>query len=288
MVLRVLSPRHLTKDKKSVNIRRKITAASLLVAVFVLFSVFVGSSKSTAQSSGDWGVDSFTADYYINPDADGSMDIDETIEVHFNIQKHGIYRNIPSNYDGGVFNPGTSLNTKLKSITDGQSGAPLLYEQDKSSGYLNLTIGDPGIYIIGDHVYKVSYSVDNAVRFFDNHDELYWDVNGTDWQVSMGAVSARIFVPEGLQSKVTDLKCFTGGQGSKASDCVISYDVTSGTVKVSADRPLSNYENLSYVVAFEKGSFTPPSIWDKWGGKNPPHLSQIDGGVNEPFSKATT
>ena len=30
---------------------------------------------------------------------------------------------------------------------------------------------------------EITYSVKNAIRWFDDHDELYWNVTGNDWPV---------------------------------------------------------------------------------------------------------
>jgi len=42
------------------------------------------------------------------------------------------------------------------------------------------------------------YRVRNGLRFFEDHDELYWNVTGTEWTVPIEAASAHIVLPPGI------------------------------------------------------------------------------------------
>ena len=39
------------------------------------------------------------------------------------------------------------------------------------------------------------YRVGNMLRFFEEHDELYWNVTGTDWDVPIESATARVVLP---------------------------------------------------------------------------------------------
>ena len=66
----------------------------------------------------------------------------------------------------------------------------------------------------------IEYSVENALRFFHaedsdfeaDHDELYWNVTGDDWEIPIHTATARIPVPP----EVTGLaaRFYTGVLGS--------------------------------------------------------------------------
>ena len=44
---------------------------------------------------------------------------------------------------------------------------------------------------------SILYTMTNAVRWFDDHDELYWNVTGNDWPVPIDSASAIIVFPPG-------------------------------------------------------------------------------------------
>jgi len=49
----------------------------------------------------------------------------------------------------------------------------------------------PGVLLQhGRHVYEISYRTRYQLGFFDDHDELYWNVNGNGWTFAMDSVSA--------------------------------------------------------------------------------------------------
>jgi len=45
----------------------------------------------------------------------------------------------------------------------------------------NIRIGDAKRYVKGNQTYVVAYKVENAILFFSDHDELYWNVTGNYW-----------------------------------------------------------------------------------------------------------
>ena len=63
----------------------------------------------------------------------------------------------------------------------------------------------------GEHVYTIVYRVDGALNEFPDHDELYWNAIGADWNVQIDQATARVTGP----APVTKVACFTGPAGSK-------------------------------------------------------------------------
>ncbi len=251
------------KLKSRQPVRRIITVATMSAAVFSFTVVFLGYFPGV-QAAADWSIQSFSSDYYLDASADGSMTVNESIDVNFTVPKHGIYRDIPTFYDRGALQPSVDLKVQVLSVTNALNGVTHTYEESKINDNLRLKIGDADRFVSGKVNYSIDYSVQNAIRFFDNYDELYWDVNGTNWPAATDAVAAVVHVPELIRDSVKGVKCFTGGQGSSASDCEITYDQSTGLVEVASNRPFVNYENLTLVVAFEKGIFTPPTFLENW------------------------
>lgn len=239
----------------------KETAVVALTAVSVLLA-----NPASAFATQEWRIQSFDTIYNINPSADGSMGVSESIDTYFDVLKHGIFRNIPTFYDEGPLKPGVNLKVDVSKVFDATDGANHDYVESRDGDYVNLKIGDPNERVSGEVNYTINYSVQNAVWFFEDHDELYWDVNGTNWPVSAGSVSATVNMSPEIYSAITGTACYTGTSGSQSTECTVTMDPANNTVSVSSDGTLSNFENLSYVIAFEKGTFAPPSFMEKWGG----------------------
>ena len=94
----------------------------------------------------------------------------------------------------------------------------------------------------------------NGLKFFEDHDELYWNVTGDEWDVPIENARAEILLPPG----VTGIRAlaFTGAYGSRAQNAdVVTSD---NTVNVSMLRPLSFHEGLTVVVGWDKGFVKQP------------------------------
>ena len=74
----------------------------------------------------------------------------------------------------------------------------------------------------------------NGLKFFEDHDELYWNVTGDEWDVPVGNASAQIFLPQGVTGVRTNE--FTGSYGSRAQNANVT--ASENTVEVSMSRPL--------------------------------------------------
>ncbi len=143
-----------------------------------------------------------------------------------------------------------------------------------------MKIGDSREEVTGKQVYEIKYLAKGGIRFFENHDELYWNAIGGNWPTSINQAKARVAFPGNLDIKKEDLNCFTGEVGSKASDCyfekIKSKDVTAGVDFYSEDSLEAN-EGMTIAVKFPKGFITEPGwkenlfklFFDNWGFLTP-------------------
>ena len=184
---------------------------------------------------------------------DGTIDVTETIEARFSGENwHGLYRSIPIEYT----NP-QGLNYTLLidhvSATD-SDGRALKWEQSSEGRYTKFKIYVPNA-DDSTHTIVFHYRVLDALRFFEDHDELYWNVTGNDWEVPIQSASAHIALPAG----VTGLHAvaYAGAVNSRAQDAVV--EVKDNSVDIHTTRPLSFHEGLTAVVGFDKGFVHPPS-----------------------------
>ena len=98
------------------------------------------------------------------------------------------------------------------------------------------------------------YRVTNGVRFFEEHDELYWNATGDEWDVPLEDVSAEIFLPTGTTGIRTT--AYVGAAGSRSQDAEA---ITDGNhVEFTTLRPLAFHEGMTVVVGWDKGFVTPP------------------------------
>jgi uncharacterized membrane protein len=219
--------------------------ARWLFAVVAAFIFCV--SPSAAR---DLSISHFDEIVTVNPD--GTIEVTETIEARFSGSWHGIYRTIPVEYDTPQ-HLNYSLLIEPLSVTD-DDGHPLKYEQKREGRYLKFKISVPGAQDTTKTV-LLHYRVLNAIRFFEDHDELYWNVTGDEWDVPLLAVAARIELPQG----VTGLHAiaFTGVYGSRDHDAQV--ETKDNLVEVKSPHPLSYHAGLTVVAGWDKGFVNPPT-----------------------------
>ncbi|HJZ52329.1 MAG TPA: DUF2207 domain-containing protein [Candidatus Acidoferrales bacterium] len=197
----------------------------------------------------------FDAQIYVR--ADGTIDVTETMETQFIGSWHGIYRTIPVEYsDPHGLN--YTLFIEDVSATD-DTGQKLKLEQNREGRYVKFKIYVPAAED-ATRTITLHYRVLDAMRFFADHDELYWNVTGDEWQNAIDLVTARIELPEG----VTGLRAiaYTGVFGSHAQDAQV--EVGSNYVQIRSTRRLGYRQGLTAVVGFDKGFVQPPSAGEQF------------------------
>lgn len=185
-------------------------------------------------------------------DPQGELHVIEHIRVNFSDNNHGIERAIPASYHGN------SLHFHLNKISSA-SGAPVQVSTRHTNGNVVLRIGDPARTVTGPQEYTIDYTLQNVITFYKDHDELYWDVNGDQWQQPIDQVRVTLLLPENT-TQWSQPVCYAGDYSNQAQQCLIQ--TTGNQVQASAS-PLSPHQTLTYVVGFQKGFFTPTSFWDK-------------------------
>src|SRR5262249_5495257 len=163
------------------------------VALLLMFLALLLATSSFSVTSKQLVIDDFHAEVTVMPDS--SVDVTETIHPHFyGTGWHGLYRTIPVEYQTPQgFN--YSLFLTIESITDGD-GNKLKYESSRERHYrkFKIYIPDPDNSV---KTVQIRYTVSDALRFFEDHDEFYWNVTGDEWTVPIQNATAHIVLPEG-------------------------------------------------------------------------------------------
>ena len=187
----------------------------------------------------------------------GDVDVTETITFRFIGHWNGIFRNIPVEY---VTPQGMnySLFLNVKSITNGEEN--LRYESSRERHYRKLKIYIPGAQDTTKTI-VIEYSVSDALRFFEDHDEFYWNVTGDEWDVPIASATANITLPVGATGIRTNV--FTGAYQSTGKQA--EAQVVGNGVEVHTTSPLGYHEGLTVAVAFDKGIVHEPTKAEQVG-----------------------
>ncbi len=192
-------------------------------------------------------ISSFTSDITINQN--GTVNVIETIRYDFgDSERHGIFRTIPlikTNAEGKRF----WLNIDTGNVSN-ETGNSYRVSKSTEDNSLKLKIGDPDKTITGVHTYVIPYTVGGGITYFSDHDELYWNVTGTEWDVPIGnVVAAAVRLPQNFDANDVRLACYVGAAGSTEDDCISVY--ANGIATFMA-RSLVPNENLTVVVSFPR------------------------------------
>jgi uncharacterized membrane protein len=198
-------------------------------------------------------------DATIRVDRDGSIDVTEAITARFTGSWNGIYRTIPIKYRTPQgFN--WTLGVQLRSATN-ESGQALRTETSRQGHYLKYKIWVPGAHD-ATRMVILRYRATNGLRFFEDHDELYWNVTGDEWDVPIEAASAVIELPASAAG--VRAIAFNGVYGSTARDAKV--ETTGSTIRLTMPHRLDFHEGLTAVVGWNKGLVREPTSAERAGG----------------------
>lgn len=224
-----------------------------LLAFLALFLLSIQPIYAQAEP---WSISSF--DSTVTVQENSTINVTETIVADFsNDNKRGIIRTIPFRYltDSGKK---VTLETNILSILN-ENNEPWEYQETRQGDFINLRVGNVDVFYSEPLTYKINYEVKGAINFFEENDELYWNVTGDGWPVAINTSSATIQIPKGATEETTRYICYTGKYGSTETDC--SFNKNSNTsYKFTSNRSLDSGEGLTVALAFDKGLVTKPPL----------------------------
>jgi len=221
-----------------------------VLAAAALMAVFVANAPAAAREQ----ILSYVADIAVL--TDGTLDVTETIKVRAERGqiRRGIYRDFPTRYarDDGLYQrAGFDVVEVLK------NGKPEAYHLENQGVGPRVYIGSENVIIPrGDYTYTIRYRTTRQLRFFADHDELYWNVTGNFWAFPIIHAEARVRLPDG--ARIGELNAFTGRLGQNGRDFRIMSKRGSRFV-IRATRPFSAGEGLTIVATWQKGLVPEPT-----------------------------
>jgi len=196
-------------------------------------------------------ISNFNAQIKIN--SDSSVLVNETIKYDFgDTSKHGIFRYIPIKYKTSLGNK--TIELELQKVTRDGNNENYTISYDGSNE--TIKIGDANINTTGEHTYNILYKVRGAVGYFDNYDELYWNITGNNWPVVIESVSASIELSQTVDIAKIQSSCYFGILGAK-DKCITN--ISNNIIVASSSRLLNTGEGLTIALGFPKGTVYQPT-----------------------------
>lgn len=174
-------------------------------------------------SAADYIINNFQSKIILNQDA--SLTVTERIEADFQTGKHGIFRFIPVVYSSG----GKTIRASFTVISvEDENNNPYPYEISRQGTSIIIKIGDPHSTVSGRQTYIIRYQISKIIQRFTNHEELYWNITGHEWDAEIkqaGAVFKSPWAP------IIRTECFAGAVSSKNKDCLSSFTLAEAEFK---------------------------------------------------------
>ncbi len=220
----------------------------LFLAIMILGSAVV--------TSADERILKYHSDIVVNED--GSMDVTEEITVRSEATRirRGIYRDFPTDYKDRLGNR-VRIGFDVQFVR--RDGRNENYRVERQANGVRIYAGresvflDPGVY-----TYEIGYRTTHMLGFFDDHDELYWNVTGNGWDFPIDEASATVRLPDAVNKSDVRVQAYTGPYGSSGRDYASEVD-PDAVASVRATRLLNAREGLSVVVSWPKGVIDEPT-----------------------------
>ena len=193
---------------------------------------------------------------------DGKLTVSETIRVRSEGQdiRRGIYRDFPTRYKD---RHGNHYRVDLKVLDVMRNGAPEPFHTEDRSNGVRIYIGSAERMVgNGIHEYRLRYQTRRQLGFFENYDELYWNVTGNGWLFPIDHAGARIELPAGVRRDDLRTSFYTGPQGAQGREAQ-SDIVNERTVAFETTQGLQAHEGLTVAVGWPKGIVEQPTIAER-------------------------
>jgi uncharacterized membrane protein YgcG len=197
-------------------------------------------------------------DSIVTVHTDSTMTVQETIRfisAGISIQ-HGLYRDFPTTYE----NPGRApVRVAFQVLGLMRDGSTEPWHAVRQTNGVRVYFGSSSVDLEpSEHTYVFTYSSDRQLGFFDDHDELFWNVTGNGWEYPIDRAGCTVILPGTAWQKITGLLAYTGPKGSTGTAYALSRDAAGNPV-FTTTAPLASFEGLSVVVGWPKGFVVPPS-----------------------------
>ncbi|MGI9262917.1 MAG: DUF2207 domain-containing protein [Woeseiaceae bacterium] len=194
---------------------------------------------------------------------DGWIEVTETIKVRAEGQqiRRGIYRDYPVKYRD-EFGNNVKVFYEPKSVL--RNGSAEEFNSESRGDDVRTYFGSANRMLAnGEHTYTYRYDAGRMLGFFENYDELYWNVTGTEWDFPIDAASASVTFDFTVPEEEVVPFAYVGPFGAEGGSGYSATFTVSGGVDYLVRRPLALREGLTIAVRWPKGIIVPPSDTQK-------------------------
>jgi len=202
-------------------------------------------------------------DSELTVNADGSLDVVETIRVRAegNQIRRGIYRDFPTRYRDSA---GNRMVVDFELLGVERDGRPEPnFTEARPNGVRINTGNDDFLPVPSNITFTLRYRTTRQLGFFDEHDELYWNVTGLGWDFPIEQAQARVQLPAPVPGVQMRLDAYTGAAGEKGT-AFEAASPSDGVATFRTTAPLAPQQGLTVVVGFPKGLVAEPSRMQRW------------------------
>lgn len=194
---------------------------------------------------------------------DGQLTVTETIRVRAEGEdiRRGIYRDYPTRYRDRFGNDRQVDYKPRALLRDGRSEPfHLEWRQNGVRAYFGSAerLLDPG-----EHTYTWRYDAGRMLGFFDDRDELYWNVTGSGWNFPIDRASASVGFAFDVPGEAIGVDAWTGTHGEQGRSYVATVEENQARFRTTAG--LGPQEGLTIAVNWPKGYVKEPGAMTRAG-----------------------
>jgi Predicted membrane protein (DUF2207) len=184
--------------------------------------------------------------------ASGELSVTETIEVQAGGREpqRGLVRDFPR----------ARAPLSIDKVLRNGRPEPYALERGPANG-VRLSTGESGRALTrGKQVYQIVYRTSRRIGYFDEHDELVWDV-AAGLALALERLSVEVSFERPVAPERMKLDAWTGTERARGHD--YHGFVREGSAAFRATRPLAPREGMTILVAFPKGVVAEPPLHER-------------------------
>jgi uncharacterized membrane protein len=187
----------------------------------------------------------------------GEMLVTETISVISEGRqiRRGIFRDFPRYY---IDEDNQKRREVFNVVSVRRNGQYEPYHFEVVNEFDRVFIGTEDVLLAnGAHEFEITYKTNRQVGFFDNEEELYWNVTGNGWAFPIQRASAEIILTEG--GRFSGSNFFTGPFGATDKNAIAEISQNGNIATFKTTTGLARQEGLTIVVKMPIGTIDEPT-----------------------------
>jgi len=219
------------------------------LVVFALLAALVPRAEAQPPS---FAIEKFAVTLEV--EANATLRVREAITFEFHGTHQGVFRTIPLRYE----RRGLQFALRVEDIHASDDNVkPLPTEVSRLGRGIRIKVLVPGASNATKTVI-ITYRVRRALIDVDDHEELYWNVTGTEWDVPIRQVEAVVASPPSIPLDRVTAFAYTGSRGVAGTD--YNEERADNFITFRTTRPLRPREGLTVAVGWPPGAIRGPGV----------------------------